>query len=136
MPATDQSAGARRERHPILVIDDDPGVRQTVRWALEDEGFPVATAQNGKLGLESATSEQPAAVVLDMIMPVLGGDGFAAGLRRLYGTAVPILVLTADGHARQKAEQVGAVDYVKKPFNVDDLVHKVRNALGSNREGA
>jgi DNA-binding response OmpR family regulator len=114
---------------PILILDDDPSVRQTIQWALEDNGFTVQLARDGIEGLDQAAQQRPGLVVLDIGLPRLSGDGFAAGLRGLYGRSVPILVITADGRAEQKARRVGAFDFVQKPFNVDDLVAAVRRGL-------
>lgn len=114
---------------PVLVLDDDPGVRQLIRWALEDAGLAVQVARDGVEGLHQARQQRPRLVVLDMGLPRLSGDGFATGLRRLYGSSVPILVITADGRAEEKAQRVGAFDFMQKPFNVDELVAAVWQGL-------
>jgi DNA-binding response OmpR family regulator len=120
-----------RERHaPVLLLEDDPGVRQTIQWALEDEGLEVQVARDGITGLDRARQQRPSLVVLDIGLPRLSGDGFAIELRRLYGQDVPILVITADGRAQEKAERVGAFDFMRKPFDVDELVAAVWRGLG------
>lgn len=113
----------------VLVVEDDPSVQQTIQWALEDAGLSVRVARDGVEGLDHAREQRPALVVLDMGLPRLSGDGFAAGLHGLYGGDVPILVVTADGRAADKARRVGAFDFMEKPFNVDDLVDVIRRGL-------
>jgi DNA-binding response OmpR family regulator len=114
---------------PVLVLDDDPNVRHMIRWALEDDGFSVLLARDGLEGLDHARKQRPRLVVLDIGLPRLSGDGFAAELRGVYGTSVPILVFTADGRAQEKARRVGAFDFLEKPFKIDDLVAAVRRGL-------
>ena len=115
----------------ILVVEDDLHVRQTIQWALEDEGLPVETASDGRQALEWATHQRPGLVILDMGLPIIDGFGVAAGLRATYGDAVPILTVTADGRAAEKARRVGAVDFLHKPFEIDALISAVRRALDS-----
>lgn len=117
------------DQKPILVVDDDAQIRRTVRWALEDEGLPVVTAADGRQALDRAAAQPPALVVLDMGLPRLDGDGVAGGLHALYDGRVPIVVITADGSAAEKARRVGAVSYLAKPFEIDDLIAAVRHAL-------
>jgi two-component system response regulator MprA len=120
----DDLAGAR-----ILIVEDDRRVRETIRWALEEEGFLVETAADGRRALERATLSRPELVVLDMMLPVLDGAAVADGLRTAYSDPPPILLLTADGRPEQKARRVGAYAHLAKPFEVDDLVAAVRRGL-------
>jgi two-component system OmpR family response regulator len=121
-------AGRAGATELILVVDDDPGIRQTIRWALEDEGFTVATAADGQEALAQAERHRPALVILDMTLPVLDGHAVAAGLRA-GGAAVPILMITADGSAVAKARRIGAYTYLKKPFEIEALLAAVRRGL-------
>jgi DNA-binding response OmpR family regulator len=113
----------------ILVVDDDPSLRQLIQWTLEDEGWAVDTAADGRQALDRAARERPRLVVLDMGLPLVDGFGVAAGLHALYGDAVPIVVITADGQAAAKAARVGARAHLAKPFELDDLCALVRGAL-------
>jgi two-component system response regulator MprA len=120
--------GGPAEGH-ILVVEDDPDIRFTIKWALEDEGYRVLTAADGREAIEHGMASRPSLLVLDMGLPIVSGDGVAARLREAYGGAVPILVVTADGHAAEKARRVGAASYLSKPFDVETLVRSVVRAL-------
>ena len=119
----------RGQTGPVLVVDDDAMVRRLIRRALEEEGLQVVAAANGRLALEQAGHVRPALVVLDISLPVLGGDAVAEGLRARLGEHVPILVITADGHPAEKARVLGAYGYLAKPFDVDELIGLVRRGL-------
>jgi CheY-like chemotaxis protein len=127
---TKPAAGDQGEA-PILVVDDDPEIRQMIQWALEDEGWTVETAADGRQALDQATRSRPSLVVLDMGLPLLDGDGVAAGLRVAYGAAIPIVVVTADGRAAEKADRVGARAHLAKPFEIEALCDAVRRALAA-----
>jgi DNA-binding response OmpR family regulator len=115
----------------ILVVDDDPEIRDVVRWLLEDEGWTVETASDGRDALERATRARPALIVLDMGLPILNGEEVAMRLREVYVDPPPIIVVSADGRAGEKAARIGAASYLHKPFDVDALARLVRVALGS-----
>jgi two-component system OmpR family response regulator len=116
---------------PVLVVDDDPTIRQLLRWALEDEGIAVETAADGWQALSYIARRRPALVVLDMGLP--GADGYqvADSLRAAHGPNVPIVVITADGRAATKAAGVGAFAYFHKPFELGDLVATVQRGLAA-----
>ncbi|HEV2126318.1 MAG TPA: response regulator [Chloroflexota bacterium] len=113
----------------VLLAEDDAGLRQTIEWTLQDEGILVETAPDGEAALDRLRQFRPALLLLDMGLPRVDGDGVAAGLRSLHGDAVPIVVLTADGHVQEKARRIGAVAYLKKPFDIDDLIETVRRII-------
>lgn len=111
--------------HPILVVDDDPGILDTVSEILQTEGYVVRTAMNGRDALARLDGERAVSLVLlDMRMPILDGWGFA---RALEGrTDRPkILVMTAAENARQWADEIHADAYLAKPFDLDDLLEAV-----------
>ncbi len=114
----------------VLVVDDDPLLRQSVQWTLEDEGLTVQVAGDGREALDRAAAAAPALVVLDHGLPDRPGGEVAAALRQQCGTHLPILLVTGDGRAQQKAVQVGAFAYLHKPFDLDRLVELVRGRLG------
>jgi two-component system phosphate regulon response regulator PhoB len=107
----------------VLVVDDDERMRQTIRWALEDEGYVVATAGGAEDAVAAATERRPAVVVLDY--GLAGGDGAEVARRLRAAMAsgeLPIVLITADGRASEKAARVGAAAYLHKPFDLDELV--------------
>lgn len=113
---------------PILVVDDDVAILETVIGLLELEGYPVAAAANGAEALRAVERERPALVILDMRMPVLDGWGFARAMRE-RGLVIPILVMTAAQDARQWAGEVGAAACIPKPFDIDDLLGAIAALL-------
>lgn len=110
--------------HPILIIDDDLAILQTVSDILEFEGYPVVRATNGAEGLDMLDQVQPSLILLDMRMPVLDGWGFARTLQS-RGIHLPILVMTAAQDARRWAQEIGADAYIAKPFDMIDLLNTV-----------
>jgi urea transport system substrate-binding protein len=116
----------------ILVVEDEPTILDLVAQLLVEEGHQVTRAANGADGLD-AVSAGPAfdLVVLDMWMPVVNGWQFAAALGE-RGVEVPLLVMTAASEARARAIDVGAVGFIGKPFDVDQLVRAVRTAVPSS----
>ena len=113
----------------ILVVDDDPEIRDVVRWLLEDEGWTVETASDGRDALERATQTRPALIVLDMGLPIMSGEEVAMRLRDVLPEPPPIIVVSADGRAGEKAARIGAASYLHKPFDVDELARLVRRTL-------
>jgi two-component system chemotaxis response regulator CheY len=113
---------------PILVVDDDPSILQTVASILQMEDYEVETARNGAEALAAVERTQPSLVLLDMRMPVLDGWGFARALRE-RGLELPILVMTAAQDTRRWAEEIGAAGYLAKPFDLTDLLSAVSRHL-------
>lgn len=116
----------------VLVVDDDPEIRDVVRWLLEDEGWTVETASDGRDAVEQASRARPALIVLDMGLPILNGEEVAARLRQVYENPPPIIVVSADGRAGEKAARIGAASYLHKPFDVDALARLVRHTLSNS----
>src|SRR5215470_2590056 len=115
---------------PVLVVDDDPDVRQVLRWALEDAGFDVLTAADGPTAFDQAKLRPPGVVVLDHGLPGRDGTHVADALRRICGEHLPILIVTADGRAAEKARRAGAYGFLHKPFDDALLVAAVRRGFG------
>ncbi|MBF6047764.1 response regulator [Streptomyces sp. NRRL B-1677] len=115
---------------PVLVVDDDPDVRAAVVDALTIEGYAVRAAADGLEALSAVAAAPPAAVVLDLAMPVLDGLAVCRRLRAL-GDRTPVLVLTArDAVADRVAGlDAGADDYLVKPFALDELLARLRALL-------
>jgi CheY-like chemotaxis protein len=112
----------------VLVVDDDPDMRRAIDEVLSDEGFVVDLAEDGRQALERAGSETPALVILDITLPILDGYAVADELHTRFGM-LPILAITADGRAEQKAQRVRAYGFLRKPFELDDLVAMVERGL-------
>ena len=114
-----------REGGPVLVVDDDPGLRDLINWGLSDLGYRVATAENGAAALEAIRQDPPCIILLDMRMPVMDGWSFARQYRALPGPHAPIVVITAARDAAVWAGQVSAAGYLGKPFELDELIRTV-----------
>jgi CheY-like chemotaxis protein len=128
-PASDVEA--RRERPPVLVVEDDPEERRLIGWVLGQGGMSVETVSNGWQALERAAQRRPAAVVLDLMLPGFHGLDVTAVLRAIHGDALPIVVVSAFDRARERARQAGSTAFVAKPFDVDDLLATVRRVIGA-----
>jgi two-component system, OmpR family, response regulator RegX3 len=113
----------------ILVVDDEPAIRDSVTYALEREGFDVLAAADGETALRVALEERFDAVVLDIMLPAISGTEVCRRLRA--ESAVPILMLTArTGEIdRVVGLEIGADDYVAKPFSMPELVARIRALL-------
>ncbi len=114
----------------VLVVDDDAAIRQALERALRLEGFAVATAAGGRAALEEVARRPPAAMVLDVTMPDLGGRAVCARLRA-DGMRTPILILSARDEVEDRIAglQAGADDYLVKPFAVEELIARLRALL-------
>ena len=119
----------------ILVIDDEPQIRRVVRHALEDDGTRVIESMNGRDGLDRAAAERPDLIVLDLGLPDMPGADVCRDIRG-WSTA-PILVLSARHSDEEKASllDLGADDYVTKPFSTRELQARVRAQLRRARMG-
>lgn len=112
----------------VTVIDDDPSILAVVTDVLRDEGYEVDAHLNSVDALRAVTERTPHLVLLDMRMPVMDGWQFTRQLRE-RGIEVPIVVMTAAQDARAWAEEVGAVGYISKPFDIDHLLAEVERAV-------
>jgi two-component system alkaline phosphatase synthesis response regulator PhoP len=118
----------------VLIIEDEPTLAWGLRDAFEHHGFAVLTAADGAAGLELALSQRPSLIILDLMLPKLDGVEVCQQLRG-RGLCVPVIMLTAraEEHDRIEGLEVGADDYVTKPFSVRELVARARAVL---RRGA
>ncbi|HEY7195726.1 MAG TPA: response regulator [Gaiellaceae bacterium] len=122
----------------VLVIDDEAPIRLLCRVNLEAEGMTVAEAPDGPSGLETAASEQPDVILLDVMMP--GLDGWSVAERLLQDKAtssIPIVFLTARADIRDRARGIdlGGLDYITKPFNPVELASLVQNVVTAVERG-
>jgi two-component system, OmpR family, KDP operon response regulator KdpE len=113
----------------IIVVDDDAQLTRVLRTGLKSRGYEVRTAPDGMLALETFNEWQPDLVITDLAMPVMDGLELCRQLRAV--SQVPIIVLSAKGEEKTKIEalDLGADDYITKPFGIDELFARVRAAL-------
>ncbi|WP_017934778.1 response regulator transcription factor [Nocardioides sp. Iso805N] len=120
----------------ILVIDDEPALARALAVNLRAAGWEVEVAHDGRSGLSAAAGFHPDVVLLDLGLPDLDGTEVLAGLRGW--TSVPVVVLSARQHGDDKIEalDLGADDYVTKPFAMDELMARLRAAVRRGQETA
>jgi CheY-like chemotaxis protein len=116
----------------VLVVEDDPSVRGLLETLLDAEGYDVAVAPDGLAGLVKASSRRPALILLDLMMPDLGGIRVLEELRGDPSlAAIPVLVVTGKVEAIPQLQQVlGAQSVFAKPFGVADLLARVSEITG------
>jgi two-component system KDP operon response regulator KdpE len=120
----------------VLVVDDEPALARALAINLRAHGWEVVTAADGRSALEAAATEHPDVVLLDLGLPDLDGTEVLAGLRGW--TKVPIVVLSARQHGEDKVEalDLGADDYVTKPFAMNELLARLRAAVRRGQDAA
>jgi DNA-binding response OmpR family regulator len=120
----------------ILLVDDEETLRASLSFALQKEGYEVVTAEDGVLALEAATSREPDLVLLDLMLP--GVDGLELCRLLRARSSVPILILTAKDQEFDKVLglEMGADDYITKPFSVRELLARMRAVLRRSRTEA
>lgn len=116
-------------RPTILVVDDDPQIVRLLINALEDEGYKALGVNEGRAALEFVAETSPDLVLLDLILPGIDGNAVCEQLRAI--SAVPILMITAYGRHDDKVHglNMGADDYLTKPFHLEELIARVRANL-------
>jgi two-component system alkaline phosphatase synthesis response regulator PhoP len=114
----------------VLIIEDEPNMVLGLKDSCEYEGYEVAVARNGKEGLEKASTEKPDIILLDVMLPLMSGIDVCRTLRT-RGIETPILMLTARSQEIDKVIglEVGADDYVTKPFSIKELLARIRAHL-------
>lgn len=113
----------------ILVVDDEPQLTRVLRTGLKSHGYDVRTAADGLSGLETFNDWHPDLVITDLAMPNMNGLELCRKLRAV--SPVPVIVLSAKGEEKTKVEalDIGADDFVTKPFGIDELLARIRAAL-------
>ena len=114
----------------VLIIEDEPNMVLGLKDSCEYEGYEVSVALDGKEGLEKASTEKPDIILLDVMLPVMSGLDVCRILRT-RGIEIPILMLTARSEETDKVVglEVGADDYVTKPFSIKELLARIRAHL-------
>ncbi|MEJ2721982.1 MAG: response regulator [bacterium] len=124
------------QKGKILVVDDEVYILHILDFSLGAEGFDVITANNGELAVEKAIQERPDLIVLDVMMPVLDGYETCRRLKRESETKhIPVILLTAKGREADKrlGFEVGAVDYIVKPFSPNRLIGRIEEIIGCRK---
>lgn len=147
---TPDSADSRSDADPaptppqtgtkVLLVDDDFEIVDSIRYALEGEGYQVIVARDGNQGVALAERENPDLMILDMMMPKRSGFLVLEKLRRSRELPLPVIMITGNEGSRHKAyaELLGVSDYIRKPFAMERLVEAVRKLLAESAgaEGA
>ncbi len=118
----------------VLVVDDERNIRESLQRLLELEGIDTASAADGREAVGLVRSETFDAIVADLKMPVMGGQELLERIRD-EGYRSPVIIISALGEINDavKALKTGAVDYIIKPFDPDELIHKVKAAVSNRR---
>lgn len=127
---------AESETKTIMLVEDDRDVRAALAAVLADEGFTVLVAPDGFDALASVENHRPDVIVLDWMMPVIGGGDFIRALRSEYHLMTPILVITAGRMDRNEVLATGADDFLEKPFDLGELIDRVRALAAANQGSA
>jgi len=119
----------------VLVVDDEPMVRETLGQLLTEEGYVVDLAVDGETALERVHAARPDAILLDLMMPGMNGRQFLLALREEPAyEAVPVLIMTAVHGLEVNLAVIGASEVVEKPFNAEELLNKVALAVYRSRD--
>jgi two-component system response regulator MprA len=112
----------------VLVVDDDPDIRESIEELLRSDGLDATSAANGEEALRALAARPVDAVLLDLMMPVMDGRQFVEELRR-RGVPVPVVLLSAGRDLRRVSAEL-ALPAVEKPFDLDVLLAQVHRSLG------
>jgi CheY-like chemotaxis protein len=121
-------SNAEGEKPIILVVEDDPDIRETLAQILEEEGYRPIIAENGLEALHRLEEgPRPRMILLDLMMPIMDGWQFREEQRKNPEFAtIPVIVISADGNVRQNAIKIGADGHIRKPVGIDDLLDVVK----------
>lgn len=116
-----------RKDRPVLLVEDDPDLRDVMRQVLEEQGFRVDAVAEGREALAHVERELPVVILLDLRMPGMDGWQFAQAFHARYGHLAPIIVVTADPDARREAEALEAESFLAKPFDTEQVVGAIES---------
>ena len=117
----------------VLLVEDDAAVRSTLAAILHDEGCDIIIAPNGFDALVALEQHEPDIVVLDWMMPVVDGQNFLQALRGEYRKTTPVLVISAGRVSEETAREAGANGYLRKPFDIDELMRILLELIGRSK---
>ena len=115
----------------VLAVDDEPGILQFLRISLTHAGYDVITTGDGEEALKLAKSENPDIMLVDIVMVPLSGFDVLENLRTF--SKVPVIVFTAKSFIAGKAMEMGATDFIAKPFHPDELIKKIEDILDGRK---
>jgi CheY-like chemotaxis protein len=123
----DLTAETLEPTREVLIVEDDLDIRDTLAQILEFEGYRVHGAENGKEALEKLhNGSKPGLILLDLMMPVMDGWQFRVEQKKDSNLSnIPVVIISADGRAGQKANEIGAVGYLLKPVELETLLNTV-----------
>lgn len=114
----------------VMVVEDDPGILEVVKIILEEDGFVVVALGEGTEVEEQIKTKKPDIILIDLWMPGADGEEVVRKLKSQKETKkIPIIVISALADAEKRAQDAGADDFLPKPFNIQDLLLKVKNNL-------
>jgi two-component system chemotaxis response regulator CheY len=111
----------------VLVVDDDPDIRELLVSVLSDDGYEAESARNGRDALEVLDRWPADLIVLDLMMPVMDGWTFARRMKEKW--AIPFVVLSAATDVERHAQEIGAADVIPKPFDLERLLPTIERAV-------
>lgn len=122
------------DERPVLVVEDDADLADLVQESLATVGIRSVVAHNGREALETMARTRPAVILLDLMMPVMDGWEFRRKqLERSDAASVPVIVMTADGRAQEKARELGAQGHLGKPASLEALVAELERVRRTAR---
>ena len=121
-----------RQAGDILVVDDEVDIVNLVVDILQDEGYQVRSAFSGEMALAAIAQQQPVMILMDMYMPQMTGIMLLEHLRATGITAIPVVLMTASPRAAETLLNMDLVDYLAKPFDIDQLLQCVARNFGHN----
>ncbi|MEM7454035.1 MAG: response regulator [Planctomycetota bacterium] len=134
-PSPPETAGSILAGKHVLIVDDDPEIIESIKYALKGKGMKVSIARDGNQGVAYAETQSPDLVILDMMMPKRSGFLVLERMRQTTEVPVPVIMITGNEGQRhqQYAELLGVSDYIHKPFTMDRLVESVTKLLKASQ---
>jgi DNA-binding response OmpR family regulator len=117
----------------VLVIEDDKRIQELIKMTLTQEGYQLAVASNGEIGLELAASFKPHLIFLDVLMPVMNGQQFLERYLKMPGPRAIVIALTAS-HNLFNVVSLGIDDFITKPFDIEKLVSYTKRYIETARQ--
>lgn len=118
-------------KQTVLIVEDDPMIRQLIKIYLEKEGYHVVEASNGEVAQQHFLTEYPCLIILDLMLPRVSGEAFCKWIRHEQQSDIPIIMLSAKARIDDKIAglKMGADNYVTKPFNPEELMAHVEASM-------